>query len=137
LWTGARPGDRPVLQRRPGGQCGQAPRLFGSVNVHRVEQRAGPRRDQKTGRSGMKKLIGSTALAVVLAAGSAQAQQTTVKIGVLSDMSSLYSDIGGAGAAPPPQPPPPGLTPPTKNTKSQHLRPPHQHNTPTSRHRGP
>jgi branched-chain amino acid transport system substrate-binding protein len=46
----------------------------------------------------MKKLIGSTALAVVLAAGSAQAQQTTVKIGVLSDMSSLYSDIGGPGS---------------------------------------
>src|SRR5262245_49811507 len=65
---------------------------------HRVEQRAGPRRGQKTGRSGMKKLIGSTALAVVLAAGSAQAQQTTVKIGVLSDMSSLYSDIGGPGS---------------------------------------
>jgi branched-chain amino acid transport system substrate-binding protein len=46
----------------------------------------------------MKKLIGSTALAVVLAAGSAQAQQTTVKIGVMSDMSSLYSDIGGPGS---------------------------------------
>src|SRR5262249_58873047 len=130
LWTGARPGDRPVLQRRPGGQCGQAPRLFGSVNVHRVEQRAGPRRDQKTGRSGMKKLIGSTALAVVLAAGSAQAQQTTVKIGVLSDMSSLYSDIGGAGPPPPPQPPHPGLQPPQQGHKGP-LPPPHPpNNTP-------
>ena len=41
----------------------------------------------------MKRLLGMTALAVVLAAGSAQAQ--SVKIGVLSDMSSLYADIGG------------------------------------------
>jgi branched-chain amino acid transport system substrate-binding protein len=38
-----------------------------------------------------------TALAVVLAAGSAYAQ-TTVKIGVMSDMSSLYADIGGPGS---------------------------------------
>jgi hypothetical protein len=38
--------------------------------------------------------------ALALCAGSAQAQQTskapqTVKIGVLSDMSGLYADIGG------------------------------------------
>jgi branched-chain amino acid transport system substrate-binding protein len=39
-----------------------------------------------------------TALAVALAASAAQAQQTTVKIGVMSDMSSLYSDIGGPGS---------------------------------------
>src|SRR3954469_16260363 len=45
----------------------------------------------------MKRLWGMTALAVVLAAGSAYAQ-TTVKIGVLSDMSSLYADIGGPGS---------------------------------------
>ena len=45
----------------------------------------------------MKRLFGMTALAVVLAAGAAQAQ-TTVKIGVLSDMSSLYSDIAGPGS---------------------------------------
>src|SRR5262245_49707706 len=45
----------------------------------------------------MKRLFASTALAVVLAAGTAQAQ-TTVKIGVMSDMSSLYSDIGGPGS---------------------------------------
>jgi branched-chain amino acid transport system substrate-binding protein len=37
------------------------------------------------------------ALAAALACGSAQAQ-TTVKVGVMSDMSSLYSDIGGAGS---------------------------------------
>src|SRR5262245_15569775 len=46
---------------------------------------------------GMKRLFCSTALAVVLAAGTAQAQ-TTVKFGVLSDMSSLYADIGGPGS---------------------------------------
>jgi branched-chain amino acid transport system substrate-binding protein len=36
-------------------------------------------------------------LAAALASGAAQAQ-TSVKIGVMSDMSSLYSDIGGAGS---------------------------------------
>jgi len=45
----------------------------------------------------MKRYIGLAALAAVLAAGTAQAQ-TTVKIGVLSDMSSLYADIGGPGS---------------------------------------
>ncbi|MEI7804913.1 MAG: ABC transporter substrate-binding protein [Hyphomicrobiales bacterium] len=46
----------------------------------------------------MKRFLGTAALAVVLAAGTAQAQQVTVKIGVLSDMSSLYADIGGPGS---------------------------------------
>src|SRR5262245_1666688 len=46
----------------------------------------------------MKRLITTTALAVMLAAGAAQAQQVNVKIGVLSDMSSLYADIGGPGS---------------------------------------
>src|SRR5438477_7201502 len=46
----------------------------------------------------MKRLLSLTALAVVLAAGSAQAQQVNVKIGVMSDMSSLYADIGGPGS---------------------------------------
>jgi branched-chain amino acid transport system substrate-binding protein len=41
--------------------------------------------------------MGMTALAVVMAAGSAYGQ-TTVKIGVMSDMSSLYADIGGPGS---------------------------------------
>src|SRR5246500_5349732 len=36
-------------------------------------------------------------LAAALASGAVEAQ-TTVKIGVMSDMSSLYSDIGGAGS---------------------------------------
>jgi len=47
----------------------------------------------------MKRLATMTALALALAAGAAQAQQpVTVKIGVLSDMSSLYADIGGPGS---------------------------------------
>src|SRR5215813_12478621 len=46
----------------------------------------------------MKRLFGYVAIAAIVAAcGTAQAQ-TTVKIGVLSDMSSLYSDIGGPGS---------------------------------------
>ncbi|MEJ0075877.1 MAG: ABC transporter substrate-binding protein [Alphaproteobacteria bacterium] len=45
----------------------------------------------------MKYLISLAAVAAALACGSAQAQQT-VKIGVLSDMSSLYADIGGPGS---------------------------------------
>src|SRR5689334_5899870 len=46
----------------------------------------------------MKKSIGLAALAAVLACGGANAQQVNVKIGVLSDMSSLYADIGGPGS---------------------------------------
>ncbi len=46
----------------------------------------------------MRKTLGLAALAVALACGGANAQQINVKIGVLSDMSSLYSDIGGAGS---------------------------------------
>src|SRR5476649_301501 len=45
----------------------------------------------------MKNYIGLAALAVILATSTAHAQ-TTVKIGVLSDMSSLYADIGGPGS---------------------------------------
>src|SRR5262249_48759572 len=46
----------------------------------------------------MKRLLGLAALSAALACGSAYAQQVTVKIGVLSDMSSLYADIGGPGS---------------------------------------
>src|SRR5262252_4986829 len=46
----------------------------------------------------MRRLLGLAALSAALACGSAYAQQVTVKIGVLSDMSSLYSDIGGPGS---------------------------------------
>jgi branched-chain amino acid transport system substrate-binding protein len=45
----------------------------------------------------MKSLVSLAALAAVLASGTAQAQQT-IKIGVMSDMSSLYADIGGPGS---------------------------------------
>jgi len=48
----------------------------------------------------MKWKLLAAAAAVALAAGTAQAQISgnTVKIGVLSDMSSLYADIGGPGS---------------------------------------
>jgi branched-chain amino acid transport system substrate-binding protein len=46
----------------------------------------------------MRKTLGLAALAAVLAWGGANAQQVNVKIGVLSDMSSLYADIGGPGS---------------------------------------
>jgi branched-chain amino acid transport system substrate-binding protein len=39
-----------------------------------------------------------TALATILACSTAIAQQVTVKIGVLTDMSSLYTDLAGAGS---------------------------------------
>src|SRR3982750_370763 len=46
----------------------------------------------------MKHFVSLAALAAALACGPAQAKQVNVKIGVLSDMSSLYSDIGGPGS---------------------------------------
>jgi branched-chain amino acid transport system substrate-binding protein len=46
----------------------------------------------------MKRTLGLAALAAILTCGTAQAQQINVKIGVLSDMSSLYADIGGPGS---------------------------------------
>ena len=46
----------------------------------------------------MRRFVGLAALAAVLACGGANAQQVNVKIGVLSDMSSLYADIGGPGS---------------------------------------
>ena len=46
----------------------------------------------------MKRTISLAAFAVMLACGTAGAQQVTVKVGVLTDMSSLYSDITGPGS---------------------------------------
>src|SRR5882757_9725000 len=46
----------------------------------------------------MKNILSLAALAAALACGSAQAQQLNVKIGVMSDMSSLYADLGGPGS---------------------------------------
>ncbi|MSP87298.1 MAG: ABC transporter substrate-binding protein [Alphaproteobacteria bacterium] len=47
----------------------------------------------------IKRMLG-TAAAVLMAAGTAQAQMSDggIKIGVLSDMSSLYTDLSGAGS---------------------------------------
>jgi branched-chain amino acid transport system substrate-binding protein len=46
----------------------------------------------------MKRAIGLAALAMVFACGTASAQQLNVKIGVLTDMSSLYADDTGPGS---------------------------------------
>jgi branched-chain amino acid transport system substrate-binding protein len=46
----------------------------------------------------MRKSLGWAALSLALACGAANAQQINIKIGVLSDMSSLYADIGGPGS---------------------------------------
>jgi branched-chain amino acid transport system substrate-binding protein len=46
----------------------------------------------------MKRMIGLAALAVVLGCSAANAQQLNVKIGVLTDMSSLYADATGIGS---------------------------------------
>mgnify|MGYP003344223421 CR=1 FL=1 len=43
----------------------------------------------------MKRFASLAAFAAALMCGTAQAQQMNVKIGVMSDMSSLYADIGG------------------------------------------
>jgi branched-chain amino acid transport system substrate-binding protein len=46
----------------------------------------------------MKNVLGLAALTAALLCGTANAQEVKVKIGVLSDMSSLYADIGGPGS---------------------------------------
>jgi branched-chain amino acid transport system substrate-binding protein len=46
----------------------------------------------------MKNRLSLAAFAVVLACGTANAQQINVKIGVLTDMSSLYADVTGPGS---------------------------------------
>ena len=46
----------------------------------------------------MRRTLGLAALAAVLAYGTASAQQINVKIGVLTDMSSLYADATGPGS---------------------------------------
>jgi branched-chain amino acid transport system substrate-binding protein len=58
---------------------------------------------EKTGQeiredTSMKRLLGLTTLAIVLACGVASAQQINVKVGVLTDMSSLYADATGPGS---------------------------------------
>jgi branched-chain amino acid transport system substrate-binding protein len=46
----------------------------------------------------MKRILGLTTLVVVLACGVANAQEINVKVGVLTDMSSLYADATGVGS---------------------------------------
>jgi branched-chain amino acid transport system substrate-binding protein len=46
----------------------------------------------------MRRSVALAALAVALMCGSAQAQDKTIKIGVLSDMSGVYADVGGPGS---------------------------------------
>ena len=46
----------------------------------------------------MKRTMSLTALAIMLACGTASAQQVNVKIGGLTDMSSLYADATGPGS---------------------------------------
>jgi branched-chain amino acid transport system substrate-binding protein len=46
----------------------------------------------------MKRKFVLAAFAALLACGTAQAQQINVKIGVMSDMSSLYADLAGPGS---------------------------------------
>ncbi len=46
----------------------------------------------------MKVMFGLALAAAALMTTAAQAQETSVKIGVLSDMSGLYSDLGGPGS---------------------------------------
>ena len=75
---------------RAGGQSRQAPRLSWCL-------KSGA---QSTGRMPMRKLIGYATLAVAIGCGAAHAQNSdgTIKIGVLNDMSGLYSDLSGQGA---------------------------------------
>src|SRR5215216_2692621 len=46
----------------------------------------------------MKRIMILAVLAAVLASSTANAQQINVKIGVLTDMSSLYADVTGPGS---------------------------------------
>jgi branched-chain amino acid transport system substrate-binding protein len=46
----------------------------------------------------MNKTISLAALAAIFACGTATAQQINVKVGVLTDMSSLYADVTGPGS---------------------------------------
>ena len=46
----------------------------------------------------MKKTIAFAALATALMGGTAFAQDKNVKIGVMTDMAGLYSDVSGAGS---------------------------------------
>src|SRR5689334_24447048 len=53
---------------------------------------------RKEGVPRMRKLLSLAAVGAALACAPAQAEDINVKIGVLTDMSSLYADIGGPGS---------------------------------------
>jgi branched-chain amino acid transport system substrate-binding protein len=53
---------------------------------------------QQQGGNKMKRLLGLVALGAAFVCTHAQAQQINVKIGVLTDMSSLYADLSGPGS---------------------------------------
>src|SRR5215475_4156771 len=61
-----------------------------------VSKQKGPQ--GRKAETNMKRMVSLAALAVVLAYGSAFGQQINVKIGVLTDMSSLYADATGPGS---------------------------------------
>src|SRR3954465_5729597 len=46
----------------------------------------------------VRKMTAAVALALAASGANAQVSDGVIKIGVLSDMSSLYSDIGGPGS---------------------------------------
>jgi len=46
----------------------------------------------------MKKTLAAAALATALMCGTSYAQQISIKIGVLTDMNSLYADDTGPGS---------------------------------------
>src|SRR4051794_35542423 len=48
--------------------------------------------------SAVRKLSAAVSLALAATAAQAQVSDGVIKIGVLSDMSSLYADIGGPGS---------------------------------------
>ena len=69
-------------------------RNYTTISVSNEENRAGNQREDTS----MKRTLGLTTLAVLLVCGVANAQQINVKVGVLTDMSSLYADATGPGS---------------------------------------
>jgi branched-chain amino acid transport system substrate-binding protein len=63
-----------------------------------VSKQKGPYGRKIREATNMKRMVSLAALAVVLACGGAFGQQINVKIGVLTDMSSLYADATGPGS---------------------------------------
>src|SRR5689334_2254076 len=64
------------------------------ISASRTKSRQGTNREDTS----MKRILSLTALAILLACGTASAQQINVKVGVLTDMSSLYADATGIGS---------------------------------------